>query len=63
MKNEYEVYVGCKEWQEVSTFNTLEEARKYIENIRKDNFTMGLYSADTVYIKNESIDFYEDIET
>lgn len=58
----FEVYLGCEEWQEVDKFTSIEEARAYVEEQREYGFTNGLYTADEGWIKNDAIDFYEEID-
>lgn len=47
--NNYEVYIGCEEWQETTQFKTYREAFEYIDNHPK---VMGLYPADEIWIEN-----------
>ncbi len=58
----YEVYIGCEEWQETEDFETLDEARIYIEGWRKEKFSMGAYTATQGWIRNDHIDFYEEVD-
>ena len=58
----FETYVGCYEWQEAREFDTLQEAQEYMESWRVDAFTMGLYTATEAWIRNDTTDYYEDIE-
>lgn len=51
-KKTYEVYIGCEEWQDFETVNSLQEVKKYFNYWRKEKFTMGLYHADEAYYEN-----------
>ena len=55
----FEVYFGCEEWQDVNEFETLKEAQKYAAEKAR---TMGLYTADEAWIKNDTTGYYEEIE-
>lgn len=48
----YEVAIGCAEWDEEETFETLEEAEKYIASWREKGFNYGSYAASYGWIEN-----------